>query len=73
MEEGLERLALGREVGPVDQVGVEEARPVVDGALEVLERGLADEKAGRTYEDLTAERDRLLIAYLKAQLEVREG
>ena len=40
---------------------------------EVLERGLAEEKAGRTYEDLTAERDRLLIAYLGAQREVRGG
>jgi len=40
---------------------------------EVLEGGLAEEKAGRTYEELTAERDRLLIAYLQAQLELRDG
>ena len=39
---------------------------------EVLEAGLAEEKAGRTYEELTADRDRLLIAYLKARREVRD-
>ena len=39
---------------------------------EVLEAGLAEEKAGRTYGELTAERDKLLIAYLRAQREVRE-
>jgi 3-hydroxyacyl-CoA dehydrogenase len=37
---------------------------------EVLERGLAEEKGGRTYQELTDTRDRLLLAYLKAQREV---
>jgi carnitine 3-dehydrogenase len=38
---------------------------------EVLEAGLRDEKGTRTYEELTAERDALLIAYLQAQQKVR--
>ena len=37
---------------------------------EALEAGLAEEKAGRSYDELTAERDKLLIAYLKARAEV---
>ena len=36
-----------------------------------LEAGLADEKGGRSYEELTAERDALLVAYLRAEREVR--
>jgi carnitine 3-dehydrogenase len=39
---------------------------------EALAEGLAREKGGRTYAELTAERDQLLIAYLKAQQQVRE-
>ena len=36
-----------------------------------LEAGLAGEKGGRSYEELTAERDALLVAYLRAEREVR--
>jgi len=36
-----------------------------------LEAGLIEEKGGRSYEDLTAERDALLVAYLRAEREVR--
>jgi carnitine 3-dehydrogenase len=36
-----------------------------------LEAGLAEEKGGRSYEDLVAERDALLVAYLRAEHEVR--
>jgi len=36
-----------------------------------LEAGLSEEKGARTYEDLVAERDALLVAYLRAQREVR--
>jgi len=38
---------------------------------EVLDAGLAEEKAGRTYDELVAERDGLLVAYLRARLEQR--
>jgi carnitine 3-dehydrogenase len=36
-----------------------------------LEAGLVEEKGGRSYEELTAERDALLVAYLRAEREVR--
>ena len=36
-----------------------------------LEAGLVGEKGGRSYEELTAERDALLVAYLRAEREVR--
>ena len=36
-----------------------------------LEAGLTGEKGGRSYEELTAERDALLVAYLRAEREVR--
>jgi 3-hydroxybutyryl-CoA dehydrogenase len=39
---------------------------------EVLAQGLVEEKAGRSYEELTAVRDRLLIAYLRAQKEIAQ-
>jgi len=38
---------------------------------EVLDAGLAEEKAGRTYDELVAERDGLLVACLRARLEQR--
>jgi carnitine 3-dehydrogenase len=36
-----------------------------------LEAGLTEEKSGRTYDELVAERDALLVAYLRAEREVR--
>jgi 3-hydroxyacyl-CoA dehydrogenase len=36
-----------------------------------LEAGLTEEKGARSYEDLVAERDALLVAYLRAEREVR--
>jgi hypothetical protein len=35
---------------------------------EALEAGLAEEKGARAYDDLVAERDALLVAYLRARL-----
>jgi 3-hydroxyacyl-CoA dehydrogenase len=37
----------------------------------VLEAGLAEEKGARSYDELVAERDALLVAYLRAQHELR--
>ena len=39
---------------------------------DVLDAGLAEEKGARSYEELVAERDALLVAYLRAQREQRE-
>ena len=36
-----------------------------------LEAGLAEEKGGRSYDELVAERDALLVAYLRAERELR--
>jgi 3-hydroxyacyl-CoA dehydrogenase len=40
---------------------------------EVLAAGLAEEKGARTYDELVAERDALLVAYLRAQQEHRRS
>jgi carnitine 3-dehydrogenase len=39
----------------------------------VLEAGLAEEKGARSYDELVAERDALLVAYLRAQHELRRS
>ena len=40
---------------------------------EVLDAGLAAEKGARTYDELVAERDALLVAYLRARRDQRGG
>ena len=67
-EEGIgghmEHLAAVKEGMLRDLATWTEFPPETDGALDA---GLAEEKGARTYDELVAERDALLVAYLRAR------